>query len=87
MPGHHRVLINVAGSWVLQELQRELAQSGQSYDFTQIGQLAQEAVPFQHSIDVDDQVFFAPGPMAARIRGMSQLSSGRVPQTQRTAAS
>jgi len=81
MPGHHRLLINVMGSWILQELQRNFAVLGKRYDFDEIGKMALEADAFQFLIDVDDRAFYAPGNMIGRIRDMCLALYGRAPES------
>jgi rhamnulokinase len=63
-----RLLKNVMGLWLVQECRRTWAQQSEEYSYTQLTDLAAEAVPFAALIEPDDPAFFAPGDMPARIR-------------------
>lgn len=66
-PGHHRLLKNVMGQWLLQECQRAYRESGNSYSIMDMMELARLAQPFQFLIDPDDERFFSPGHMPEKI--------------------
>ena len=80
-PGHHRLLKNVMGSWILQELIRDFALDGLTFDYVQIQKLALNAPAFSHMIDVDDQRFYSPGNMREKIRRACMETTGRAPET------
>lgn len=80
-PGHHRLIKNVMGFWILQELLREYAVEGQVYSFPEAQQLAREARPFRFLFDPDAPEFFAPGHIREKIRQACLRSSGCAPET------
>ena len=80
IPGHHRLLCNVMGSWIIQELINDFATRGMLFDYAQVVQLALNAKAFQYLIDVDDHTFFAPGNMAEKIRQKCKIHYGRTPE-------
>jgi sugar (pentulose or hexulose) kinase len=68
-PEHHRFLRNVMGSWIIQEIRSGYREQGKNYTYTEIEKEAEAAAPFAYFIDVDDDLFFSPGDMAAKIHG------------------
>lgn len=81
MDGHHRLLRNVMGSWLIQELKRDFALDGQDYDFVQIQQLALAAEPFRFPVDPDAPEFYLPGEMRKKIHEVSMRENGCAPET------
>lgn len=81
MDGHHRILRNVMGSWLIQELRRDYALDGREYSFPEIAALAMEAKPFQFPLDPDAPEFYLPGEMRSKIRQVSLRENGRAPET------
>lgn len=81
MPGHHRLLKNVMGSWLLQELLRAYALEGLHLDYAQMPALALQAPPFTHMINVDQRSFYAPGQMNQKIATAAQQAGDPSPQT------
>lgn len=63
-----RLLKNIMGLWILQECRRAWERAGISYTFPELVRLANEAAPFTHFIDSDDDLFLHPGDMPAQIR-------------------
>ena len=80
-PGHHRLLKNVMGFWILQELLREYAADGVHFDFNQTQQLAAQAPAFGCLFDPDAPAFFSPGNMREKIRSACSQNGGKVPET------
>ncbi|SFE14266.1 rhamnulokinase [Paenibacillus algorifonticola] len=66
--GTYRLLKNIMGLWIVQELKREWDQAGRGQSFAELVKLAGEAKPFTAFIDPDAAVFLPPGGMEARIR-------------------
>ena len=66
-PGHHRLLRNVMGTWILQEVMRQLKETDPDITY---GLLDQEACrhPCFLFIDVDQPVFYQPGKMIEKIQ-------------------
>jgi rhamnulokinase len=79
-PGHHRFLKNVAGSWLVQEIRNEYRVKGIEYSYTELEELAKKAPPFAFFIDVDDDLFYTPGNLAAKIRKICQEKYGNSPE-------
>ncbi len=79
--GHHRILRNVMGSWLIQELKRDYALEGLALDFAQIQKLALEAEAFRFPIDPDAPEFYLPGEMRRKIREVSLRVNGVAPNT------
>lgn len=65
--GHHRLIRNVMGSWILQEIRNHYMNAGIEYTFPELAALAMEAPAFQYFIDVDDTRYFSPGDMPGKI--------------------
>lgn len=61
--GHHRILKNVMGTWILQELVKEV----EDITFAQLEKMAMDATAPDHFIDVDSEEFFAPLNMYSKI--------------------
>ncbi len=62
-----RFLKNISGLWLVQECRRDLEKQGQSYDYTQLTQMACEAKPLQTLIDPNHAPFGLPGGMLSKI--------------------
>ena len=76
-----RLLRNVTGMWVVQECRREWEKLGQSYDYAQLAQLAEEAEPFVTLINPDDDCFFSPDNMIQAIDDFCRRSNQTAPAT------
>jgi len=81
MDGHHRLLKNVMGAWLLQELRKDYAVSGQEFSYSEVNRLALEAEPFHFVIDPDSEEFYLPGEMRKKIQLVSMRNCGRAPET------
>ncbi len=79
--GYYRILKNVMGLWILQELVRDLKRNGVEYDFALIEQMAQSAPSEGFVIDVDSYEFFAPGDMHAKINAACLATYAKAPST------
>jgi sugar (pentulose or hexulose) kinase len=79
-PGHHRFLHNVMGSWIIQEIRADYRTKGRNYSYAEMEQEAEQAVPFAFFIDVDEDIFFSPGNMPDKIRGVCRKRCGRAPE-------
>lgn len=60
-------LKNIMGLWVIQQCKYRWEEDHPGLTYPQIVELAQKAEPFKAFIDPDDQLFFQPGDMPARI--------------------
>jgi len=77
----HRLVRNVMGLWIVQELGRLYKSRGQDISFEDMENAAEASTPFAHRIDPDDPVFFSPGNMEDAITGHCREWGGAVPQT------
>lgn len=81
-PGHHhRLLKNVMGTWIIQEIRAYYQQQGESYSYGEMEALAAKASPFQSYINVDDPIFYSPGNMPEKIREFCRKHNQPIPQT------
>lgn len=76
--GHHRILRNVMGTWIIQEVQSHYKKLGTMYSFPELEALALNTTPFQYFIDVDDELFFSPGHMPEKIQSYCRQIYGNV---------
>jgi sugar (pentulose or hexulose) kinase len=77
-PGHHRLLKNVMGQWLVQECQRAYMESGQPYSISEMMDLAARERHFRFMINPDDERFFSPGDMPEKIAAYcSETGQGR----------
>ena len=65
--GTTRLLKNIVGLWVLQELRRAWAAQGRRFEYAELMDLARAAEPFRSLIDPRDERFAAPGGMAGKV--------------------
>ena len=80
--GHRvRFLRNVIGLWLIQECRRRWAEAGEEYDYDDLTSMADEAEPFAHLIDPDDDRFFNPPDMPAAIAGFCRETNQPAPTT------
>ena len=79
--GHHRLLRNVMGTWLLQESRRYYRQRGQEYSFGDIEKLALSAEPFTCFFDPDADCFFQPGNVPEKIRALCASAGLPVSET------
>lgn len=74
-----RLLKNITGLWILQEMRRVWEAAGESIDYIEMANLAQAAPPFTCFIDADDPLFMAPGDMPSRIATYCERSGQQAP--------
>ncbi|GAA5508174.1 rhamnulokinase family protein [Novipirellula caenicola] len=79
--GTTRFLKNIVGLWLLQESRRSWARQGQSLDYAEINQLAEQAEPFRSLINPDDPRFMSPADMPTAIDSYCQETNQPVPET------
>ncbi len=79
--GHHRILKNVMGTWIIQEIRADYKTCGIEYGFGELEKMASDATPFAYIIDVDDDIFYAPGNMIKRIQAYCDQYYGSHPET------
>lgn len=79
--GTFRFLVNVMGLWLVQQCRATWAAEGNALDYGRLTDEARTAPPFVSLIDPDDDLFFAPGDMPARIRDYCRSSGQPVPES------
>ncbi len=79
--GHHRLLRNVMSSWFIQETKRYYKEHGQDYNFSQLGEFAKSATPFQFLFDPDDNRFYSPGNIPQKIQSYCLEHYKKQPKT------
>lgn len=79
--GRHRLVRNVMGLWIVQELKRQYEARGESCGFAEMEAAAARAEPFARRIDPDDPIFFSPRNMEAAIADRCREAGDTAPQT------
>ncbi|MCH8839668.1 MAG: rhamnulokinase, partial [Planctomycetes bacterium] len=79
--GTIRLLKNIAGLWLVQELRRELQQHGDQRDFADLVQEARLAEPGRTLIDPNHSEFASPGNMEEKVRRFARETHQEEPQT------
>ncbi len=79
--GTIRLLKNIAGLWLLQELRRELRQRGDQRDFAQLVEEARHAEPGRTLVDPNHSEFASPGNMEQKIQQFARDTNQPVPET------
>ena len=80
-PGHHRLLKNVMGLWLVQECQRYFLNNGTEHSIGDFIELAEKAKPMQCLINPNDEIFFSPGNMPQKIMSYCGQHGQNVPET------
>lgn len=84
-PGHHRLLRNVMGTWILQEVIREEKENGRTYTFEELDRLAEckrekTIVKDRVWFDVDHEAFYYPGDMVRKVKEACHKTCGNEPE-------
>lgn len=79
--GTYRLLKNVMGLWMLQACKDLWERQGTTYTFAELAELADQSHPLASLVDPDDDAFFTPGDMPARIRAYCRRTNQYVPET------
>jgi len=79
--GKTRFLRNVMGFWLLQEVIREFAEEGQSFDAATLTNLAEHLPVLRYVIDAESEELLPPGDMRGRLARMCEARGGPVPTT------
>jgi sugar (pentulose or hexulose) kinase len=77
--GSVRFLKNISGLWLIQECKRQWELDGDSPNYAQMAEMADDAEPFSAFIDPDDPVFASPGGMPEKIREWCRKTGQPVP--------
>ncbi len=76
-----RYLKNVMGLWVLDEAVRTWKQQGLELSYEEIDEAAAAAEPLRTVVDINDEAFFTPGDMAARIDDAARATGQPIPRS------
>ncbi len=79
--GKIRLLKNIMGLWILQQLKGEYDTAGQEADYPTLISEAERETPFSAFVEPDDVRFLEPGPMTPRIREYLARTGQRTPST------
>jgi sugar (pentulose or hexulose) kinase len=79
IPGHYRLIRNVMGNWLLQEVRRAYAAEGVDMDFSALGAEAARLDPYRFVVDVDLPAFYEPGHMREKIARVCMDAYGTAP--------
>lgn len=78
-PGHHRLMHNVGGNWVLQQIRTDCREKGRYINYQEMEHMAAGAGSSQYLLDLDDPIFFEPGNMSEKIRNACSRLYGDAP--------
>lgn len=76
-----RLLKNIAGLWLIQELRRELQLAGDQRDFGELVELARQAEPGRTIVDPNYSEFASPGNMTAKLQSFARETNQPEPET------
>ncbi len=76
-----RLLKNIIGLWIVQELKREWDAEGRPLSYSELVDLAESAEPFRSLINPNDPRFVSPGDMSHRIVEYCRETSQPAPET------
>lgn len=80
--GTNRLLRNITGLWIIQEVRRDLEARGEKFTYAELVELAQkEKDPWRTLIYVDAPIFVYAGEMVNRIQKFAKESNQPVPET------
>jgi len=79
--GSIRFLKNIIGLWILQECRRTWAKAGADYNYDQLTQLAEAAVPMRAFINPNDERFARPDHMPQKIADYCRETNQTAPAT------
>jgi sugar (pentulose or hexulose) kinase len=79
--GTYRVLKNIVGLWMIQELRRDLDVVGTRLDYDALADLAAAESAFRTLVDVDRPQFLSPGGMIEKVREFARETRQPVPET------
>ena len=69
-----RLLKNIAGLWLLQQVRRDLASRGEAHDYGELVQLGEKATPFRTLLNPDYGPFASPGDMCRKIDAFADVT-------------
>jgi rhamnulokinase len=78
--GRHRLLRNVMGLWIVQEIGRQLEARGECLGYSGMAAAAERSRPFAFRIDPDHGDFFAPADMMSQVARHCARNGGGQPR-------
>lgn len=78
--GNIRLLKNIMGLWIVQEVKKQAEKEGERIDFDEIVRACEKEQPFVSFIDVQDPLFNPPDDMIGRIRAYCARTGQTIPQ-------
>ncbi len=78
--GKIRLLKNISGLWLVQEVRRAYEAQGQSYDYAQLTDMAKKAKAFRTLVDPDHEPFASPGGMLEKVKAYAKQTGQPVPE-------
>jgi sugar (pentulose or hexulose) kinase len=81
IPGHHRLIRNIMGNWLLQEVLREYESEGVVCDYGAISAESSRLEPYRFAVDADSDEFYEPGRMREKIAKTCLEKYGEAPET------
>jgi rhamnulokinase len=79
--GTFRFLKNITGLWLVQECRRDLARSGQEFDYPELMRLARDAPAFRTLLDPAHAPFQSAGDMRQKIADFARATDQDVPES------
>ncbi len=80
--GTFRLLKNVMGLWIVQQCRKAWQESGKSYSYPELTQMAADAKPLQTFISPNDPTFLHPGDYPGLIREFCKQTNQPIPESE-----
>ena len=80
--GTYRLLRNIMGLWLVQELRRIFDSRGSSSDYATLVLKASEAAPLRSLVDPDDPAFLRPADMVEAVQSACRARGEPIPETE-----
>ena len=81
LDGHHRLIKNLMGNWILQEIRRESPGGSAEWDYGALAAAAGRLPLYKWLFDVDLPCFYEPGGMREKVRSVCMQAYGSAPET------
>ncbi len=79
--GTYRLLKNIMGLWLVQECRRSFARAGDSHEYAELVELAEQAEPLRSLVNPDDERLLRPDDMPQAIADICRETGQPVPET------
>jgi rhamnulokinase len=80
-PGHHRLLKNVMGMWLIEEYRNSFMETGMNTSIPALLALGRSEQPFRSMIFPNDERFFSPGALPEKMKQYCLETGQPVPET------